>query len=69
VQTSRRGAAKLAAMATKKTPTRDEMVMFRAKTEERDLMFEAAESLGMSFSTWARMVLLKEARKVRRGAD
>lgn len=59
----------MAGMATKKTPTRDEMVMFRAKTEERDLMFAAAESLGVSFSTWARMTLLKEARKVRRDAD
>jgi uncharacterized protein (DUF1778 family) len=56
----------MAAMATKKTPTRDEMVMFRAKTEERDLLFEAAESLGMSFSTWARMTLLKEARKLKK---
>jgi uncharacterized protein (DUF1778 family) len=53
-------------MATKKTGPRDEMVMFRAKTDERDLMYAAAESLGMSFSTWARTTLLKEARKLKK---
>lgn len=50
-------------MATKK---RDGMLMFRASDDERDAMFAAAESLGMSFSVWARVVLLKEAKKVRR---
>jgi hypothetical protein len=65
-RTSGRGAATLAGMATKKTGSREGMLMFRASDEERDAMFAAAESLGMAFSVWARMVLLKEARKLKR---
>lgn len=66
MRTSRRRAASMSDMATKK---RDEMVMFRASADERALLFAAADSLGISLSDWARMTLLKEAKKLKRQDD